>query len=46
MVFSFCFLIGKSLSRRTLTSLEISVPVVKDYNSYEFKLEARLSYFF
>ena len=44
--FPFDFLIGKHLSRRTLASLEISVPVVKDYDSYQFKLEARISYFF
>jgi hypothetical protein len=42
----FDFLIGKNLSRRTVSSLEVSVPLVKDYNSYEFKLEARMSYFF
>lgn len=44
--FPFDFLIGKNLSRRAVTPLEISVPVVKDYNSYDFKLEARISYFF
>lgn len=44
--FPFDFLIGKNLSRRTVTSLEISVPIFKQYDSYEFKLEARLSYFF
>jgi len=44
--FPFDFLIGKNLSRRTVTSLEVSVPLVKLYDSYEFKLEARMSYFF
>jgi hypothetical protein len=44
--FPFDFLIGKNLSRRVVTSLEVSVPIVKQYDSYEFKLEARISYFF
>ena len=44
--FPFDFLIGKNLSRRVVTSLEISVPIVKQYGSCNFKLEARMSYFF
>jgi hypothetical protein len=40
------FLIGKRLSKKTLVSLEASVPLVKEYNLYEFKLEARFAFTF
>jgi hypothetical protein len=36
-------LIGKHLSDRTLVSLEVSVPLIKEYELYEFKLQARFS---
>lgn len=40
------FLVGKRLSSRTLVSLEASIPLVKEYNLYEFKLVARLAFTF
>jgi hypothetical protein len=40
------FLVGKRLSSRTLASLEASIPLVKEYNLYEFKLVARLAFTF
>ena len=39
-------LIGKHLLDRTLVSLEVSVPLIKEYDVYEFKLEARFSFTF
>jgi hypothetical protein len=44
--FPFDFLVGKRLSRSTLVSLEAGVPLVKQFNLYEFKLQARLSFTF
>jgi hypothetical protein len=44
--FPFDFLVGKRLSRRTLVSLEAGVPVIKQFNLYEFKLQARFSFTF
>jgi hypothetical protein len=40
------FLVAKHLSNRTLVSLEASVPLVKGYDLYEFKFEARLVFTF
>jgi hypothetical protein len=40
------FSVGKHLSGRTLVSLEASVPVVKQYDAYHFKLQARLAFTF
>jgi len=39
-------LVGKNLSSKTAVSLEASVPIVKDYDLYDFKLEARFSFTF
>ena len=43
------FAVGKMLGRSTVGSLEIGVPVVKDYKSgpgtYDFKIEARIGFF-
>jgi hypothetical protein len=39
-------LIGKHLSARTLVSFEVGVPLIKEYDLYEFKLEARFSFTF
>lgn len=40
------FLVGRNLTERVVASVEISVPVVKEFTLYDFKLEARLSYSF
>jgi hypothetical protein len=40
------FLVGDKISRKLLVSLEISVPVVKEYHVYSFKSEARVGFFF
>jgi hypothetical protein len=40
------FSVGKHLASRTLVSLEASVPVVKQYDAYHFKLQARLAFTF
>jgi len=40
------FSIGRSLTKDTVVSLEASVPIVKQYLLYDFKLEARLSFSF
>ena len=44
--FPFDFLVGKRLSSRVLVSVETSVPLVRDYNLYEFRLQTRLSFAF
>ena len=40
------FLIGRNLDERTVASVEVSIPVVKQFTLYDFKLEARLSFSF
>jgi hypothetical protein len=40
------FSVGRNITERIVTSLEISVPIVKQFTLYDFKLEARLSYSF
>lgn len=40
------FLIGRHLNQRIVTGLEISIPIIKEFTLYDFKLEARLSYSF
>lgn len=42
----FDFLIGKKFVLQNCDPLEVSVPLVKDYNSYEFKLGSPKSYFY
>ena len=44
--FPFNFMVGKLLTRSVVASLEIGVPIVKDYQVYDFKLEARVGFFF
>ena len=39
-------MVGKRLTRSIVASLEIGVPIVKDYEVYDFKLEARVGFFF
>lgn len=40
------FTVGRNVTDRFVTSLEISVPLVKEFTLYDFKLEARFSYTF
>lgn len=40
------FLIGRHLSDRVVASLEISIPLIKDFNLYDFKLEGRIGFSF
>jgi hypothetical protein len=34
------------LTRSIVTSVEIGIPIVDDYQVYDFKLEARIGFFF
>lgn len=40
------FLIGKMLTRTIVSSLEISIPIIKEYHVYDFKTEFRMGFFF
>jgi len=42
----FDIMAGRMLSKKLVASLEVGVPIIKDYNVYDFKTEARLGYFF
>lgn len=44
--FPFNFMVGKMLTRSIVASVEIGVPIVDDYEVYDFKLEARIGFFF
>ena len=46
LFFPFNALAGILLSPKVVTSLEIGVPIVKDYPLYDFKLQAAVGYFF
>lgn len=46
LFFPFDILAGMMITPRLLTSLEVSVPIVKDYPLYDFKLEATVAFFF
>jgi hypothetical protein len=37
------FSVGRNLTERTVASVEVSVPLIKQFTLYDFKLEARLS---
>jgi hypothetical protein len=39
-------MVGKLVTPQLVASLEISAPIVKDYDLYDFKLEARIGFFF
>ncbi len=39
-------LIGKMLDRTTVASVEVSTPIIDDYKVYDFKVEARIGFFF
>jgi hypothetical protein len=40
------FLLGKMLNKTTVASVEVSIPIIKDYDLYDFKVEARIGFFF
>src|SRR5262249_10118988 len=46
LFFPFDALVGAMLHPKLAALLEVSVPIVKDYPVYDFKLEARIRYFF
>ena len=39
-------MVGKLVTRAIVASVEIGVPIVNDYKVYDFKLEARVGFFF
>ena len=45
LFFPFNALAGILLTPKVVTSLEIGVPIVKDYPLYDFKLQAAVGYF-
>ncbi len=40
------FLIGRHLTDRIVAGIEVSIPVIKEFDLYDFKVEARLSFHF
>lgn len=40
------FMVGKMVSKSTVASVEVGVPIVNDYKVYDFKVEARVGFFF
>ena len=42
----FNFMVGKLLDKSTVASIEVSIPMIKDYDLYDFKTEFRLGFFF
>jgi hypothetical protein len=44
--FPFNFMVGKMVTRSVVASVEIGIPIVDDYEVYDFKLEARFGLFF
>jgi hypothetical protein len=40
------FMVGKLWGKKVITSVEFWFPVIKDYRYYDFKMEARIGYFF
>lgn len=39
-------MVGKLITPSTIGSLEVGVPIIDDYQVYDFKIEARLGFFF
>jgi hypothetical protein len=39
-------MVGKMLARSLVASIEIGVPIVHDYQAYDFKFEASVGFFF
>jgi hypothetical protein len=44
--FPFNFMVGKMVTRSMVASVEIGVPIVDAYQVYDFKIEARIGFFF
>ena len=42
----FNFMVGKRWNKSTVASIEFGIPMVKDYQVYDFKVEARIGLFF
>jgi hypothetical protein len=42
----FDFMVGRKLTQNLVLSLEVSVPIIKDYPVYDFKTEVRLNMLF
>lgn len=42
----FNVMVGKLVTRSIVASVELGVPTVHDYKVYDFKLEARVGFFF
>ena len=42
----FDFMVGRKLTQKLVLSLEVSVPIIKDYPVYDFKTEVRLNVLF
>lgn len=40
------FILGRKLTQNLVLSLEVSVPIIKDYPVYDFKTEVRLNLLF
>jgi hypothetical protein len=40
------FLVGRNISKVTVASIEVSIPIVKQFTLYDFKLEGRISVHF
>jgi hypothetical protein len=43
LFFPFDFAVGRKLAKNWVASLEVSIPIIKDYPVYDFKTEARLN---
>jgi hypothetical protein len=42
----FNFMVGKMITPKIVTSLEVGVPIIDDYPVYDFKIEFRVGFFF
>jgi hypothetical protein len=40
------FMIGKMLNKTTVASVEVGIPIIDDFDLYDFKVEARVGFFF
>jgi hypothetical protein len=40
------FMIGKMLNKSTVASVEVGIPIIDDFDLYDFKVEARVGFFF
>jgi len=42
----FDFMVGKMLGQSTISSVEVSIPIINEYQVYDFKIEGRIGFFF